>query len=68
MTTDRVVLRDTLLRALAQGPATWPELQQRAGGDMDPVAAGLVLSTLEEEGLVRRARLPGALWGTYEAR
>ena len=64
--TDQTVLREALLRALSQGPATWPELQVRARCDMDIIAAGLALSTLEQEGLIKRARLQGATWSTYE--
>lgn len=64
--TDAAVLRETLLRVLAEGPATWPELQERAGGNLDIIAAGLALSRLEQEGMVQRSRPPGEAWSTYQ--
>ncbi len=53
---DPVVLRTTLLRVMAQGPATWPQVNARAGGNLDIIAAGFVLSGLEQEGLAHVLR------------
>ena len=55
--TDPAALRETILRVLGEGPATWIQIQARAGGNLDIVAAGLVLRDLEEEGLVLHARM-----------
>lgn len=63
--TDPVALRETILRVLAEGPATWLQIQARAGGNLDIVAAGLVLTELEAEGLVQRSREPGAAQSVY---
>lgn len=59
------MLRETILRVLAAGPATWPEIQRRAGGNLDIIAAGLVLTRLENEGLVVPSRAPGAVQSVY---
>ena len=63
--TDPATLRETLLRALAEGPATWIQIQARAGGNLDIVAAGLVLTGLEAEGLVLRTRELEAAQSVY---
>ncbi len=63
--TDPAALREAILSALAQGPAPWIQIQARAGGNLDIVAAGLVLRDLEEEGQVQRTREPGAAQSVY---
>lgn len=63
--TDPAALRETLLSVLAEGPATWHQIQARAGGSLDIVAAGSVLTELEAEGLVLRTREPGAAQSVY---
>ena len=66
--TDPAVLRETLLSVLAEGPATWHQIQARAGGNLDVVAAGLALTELEEEGEVLHSREPGAAQSVYQRR
>lgn len=63
--TDPAALREAILRALAQGPASWIQIQARAGGNLDIVAAGLVLTELEEEGEVQHTRESGAAQSVY---
>lgn len=63
--TDPAALRETILRVLGEGPATWIQIQARAGGNLDIVAAGLVLTELEAGGLVQHSREPGAAQSVY---
>jgi hypothetical protein len=65
--TDPAVLREAILSALAEGPATWIQVQARAGGNLDIVAAGLVLTELEAEGRVQHSREPGAAQSVYRS-
>ena len=63
--TDPAALRKAILSALAQGPATWIQIQARAEGNLDVVASGLVLTELEAEGLVLHSRELGAAQSVY---
>lgn len=65
LVTDRAQLRALILEAMAQGATTWPEINARAGGHLDLIAAGLLLTELEAEGVVRRDRSAGSLWSVY---
>ena len=65
LVTNRAQLRALMLEAMAQGAATWPEINARSGGHLDIIAAGLLLTELEAEGVVHRDRTTGSLWSVY---
>lgn len=65
MVTDPATLREAILRVLTQGAAMWHQIQARAGGNLDIIAAELVLTELEAEGPVLRTRESGAAQCVY---